>query len=144
MEDSWYWIFDEKGEFKVKSCYNQLRGERNMVNANFWRKLWSLKLPGKIIHFIWRACRMCLPTAVDLKSKHASIESSCSWCHNYEENGIHVLFDCVFVKSVWDTVGLSNLIQYGSNDNVFDVFVRIFVQCTRDQAVAVALFCWNI
>ncbi|XP_074323062.1 uncharacterized protein LOC141660006 [Apium graveolens] len=115
-----------------------------MVNASFWRKLWSLKLPGKIVHFIWRACRLYSPTAVDLKSKHVTIESSCSWCHNYEENGIHVLFDCVFAKSGWEAVSLSNLIQYGPNDNMFDVFVIIFAQCTRDQAAAVTLFCWNI
>lgn len=51
----------------------------------------------------------------------------------YEENGIHLLFDCVFARSVWEAVGLSDLIQYEPNENVFDVLLRIFTQCTRNQ-----------
>lgn len=115
-----------------------------MVNANFWRKLWSLRLPGKIVQFIWRACRLCFSTAVDLKGKHVNFDTVCSWCHNYEETGIHVLFDCVFARAVWEAVGLSVLIQYEPHDNVFDVFLKIFAKCTRDQAAEVALFCWHI
>lgn len=144
MQDSWYWIFDEKGDFTVMSCYRQLRGERSLLNANFWRKLWSLRLPSKVIHFVWRTCRLCLPTAVDLRSKRVNVEVTCSWCQTREENGVHVLFDCIFAREVWNAVGLSNLIQYTPGDNVFDVFLRIFDQCSRDQAALVALFCWNI
>ncbi|WOG94234.1 hypothetical protein DCAR_0313527 [Daucus carota subsp. sativus] len=115
-----------------------------MLNVSFWRKLWSLKLPGKILHFIWRVCRLCLPTAVDLRNRHVNVETMCSWCHNQEENGIHVLFDCVFARAVWEAVGLSDLIQFKPDENVFDVFLRIFTQCTRSQAVAMSLFCWQI
>lgn len=132
IEDSWYWIFVENGEFTVKSCYSQLLGERRLTNASFWMKFWSLKLPSKIVHFVWRACRSCLPTAFDLKRKHVNINAGCPWCHNYEENGIHVVFDEMFAISFWVAVGPSSLIQYIPNDNVFDGFVRIFEHCTRD------------
>lgn len=26
-DDSWFWLFDDKGEFTVRSCYRKLRGE---------------------------------------------------------------------------------------------------------------------
>ena len=37
-------IFDEKGIFTVKSCNRKSRGECNMLEASFLRKVWSLKL----------------------------------------------------------------------------------------------------
>ncbi|WOH11480.1 hypothetical protein DCAR_0830967 [Daucus carota subsp. sativus] len=46
IRDSWYWLLDDKGEFSVKSCYRQLRGERESQDRGFWKKLWSLNLPG--------------------------------------------------------------------------------------------------
>lgn len=76
--DSWYWIFEEKGDFTVRSCYRRLRNESNSLNAGFWRKIWSLKLPNKIVNFIWRACRACLPTADALISKRVNMDLKCS------------------------------------------------------------------
>ncbi|XP_074378613.1 uncharacterized protein LOC141720155 [Apium graveolens] len=133
-EDSWYWAFDKKGEFTVKSCYNRIRGERSMLNVSFWRKLWSLKLQVKS-STIYGVCRLCLPTAVDLRNKHVNVETVCSWCHNHEENGIHVLFDCVFARAVWEAIGLSDLIQFKPDENVFDIFLRTFTRCNSDKDV---------
>ncbi|XP_074328042.1 uncharacterized protein LOC141665954 [Apium graveolens] len=64
IKDSWYWLLDEKGEFSVKSCYRHLRGERESQDKGFWKKLWGLNLPGKIVNFLWRVCRDVLPTAI--------------------------------------------------------------------------------
>lgn len=47
--DSWYWIVEEKGEFIVRSCYRQIRGEQIYADKIFWKCLWGLKLPGKIL-----------------------------------------------------------------------------------------------
>lgn len=63
-EDSWFWLMDEKGEFTVRSCYRRLQEENDCTKAMFWKKLWSLNFPGKILKFLWRTCRECLPTAV--------------------------------------------------------------------------------
>lgn len=37
--DTWYWLFENDGEFSVKSCYRQLRGEVEDVDRAFWSKL---------------------------------------------------------------------------------------------------------
>lgn len=65
-EDSWYWILDQKGEFTVKSCYKKVRGEYACVDGDFWKRVWSLQLPGKMLNFIWRVCSNVLPTTVAL------------------------------------------------------------------------------
>ncbi|XP_074326765.1 uncharacterized protein LOC141664710 [Apium graveolens] len=68
-EDAWYWLPDEEGYFTVRSCYRLLQGEIENSHAQFWNKLWGLKLPGKITHFLWRVCSACMPTDVHLAAK---------------------------------------------------------------------------
>ncbi|XP_074342618.1 uncharacterized protein LOC141680232 [Apium graveolens] len=60
--DTWFWLFDDLGKFTVRSCYRCLRGESECVDRSFWRKLWKLKLHGKVVNLVWRACRNFLPT----------------------------------------------------------------------------------
>lgn len=143
-EDSWFWLFDAKGNFTVRSCYRRLRGESECLNGVFWRKLWGLRLPGKVINLIWRACRSCLPTATALAGKNVNVPMLCSWCQTCAENDIHVLFQCVFAREVWESAGLSNLVTVGPNDNVLAVMKRVFQIGRNDQILMVALLCWSI
>lgn len=69
-EDSWYWVLDDKGLFTVKSCYRKFQGEYPCVD-----RIWNLKLPWKMINFLWRACSNVLPTAMALQSKRVNISS---------------------------------------------------------------------
>lgn len=100
-EDDWYWILEDKGEFSVRSCYRKIHGESECVNKSYWKNIWSLQLPGKVIDFIWRASRNLLPTAADLMRKQVSICATYSWCHNGIEDTGHILFQCSFAKEVW-------------------------------------------
>lgn len=77
INDSWFWIADEKGLFSVHSCYRLLQGEVTSIYHQFWKKLWSLKIPGKVGIFLWRVCRGCLPTASALALKHVDIDVLC-------------------------------------------------------------------
>lgn len=51
-EDSWFWLFDDKGKFSVRSYYQRIQGERMYTDGRFWRKLWALKSPGKVLNFL--------------------------------------------------------------------------------------------
>lgn len=98
--DTWFWLLDDKGVFTVKSCYRRLRGKCDTQNRLFWRKVWRLQLPDKVINFIWRACNNVLPTATELLKKKVSVLSNCSWCHLYAEDAIHTFFTCYFAREV--------------------------------------------
>lgn len=104
-DDTWFWLMDDKGSFTVKSCYRSLRGESECQERGFWNKLWNLKLPGKIINFLWRACRNVLPTTSALSKKRIDVPANCSWCHQYEEDAMHTLFNCCFAREVWEGIG---------------------------------------
>ncbi|KAL8089279.1 hypothetical protein AgCh_038904 [Apium graveolens] len=142
--DTWFWLFDEQGKFSVRSCYRRIRGESACVDRSFWTKLWKLKLPGKVINLMWRACRKCLPSAKALVEKGVQINTICSWCRMYEETDIHVLFQCSFAREVWDNTDLGSIIAVLHNDTVLEILRRAFQVSTNEQTLMIALLCWCI
>uniref|UniRef100_A0A7N2QYP5 Reverse transcriptase zinc-binding domain-containing protein n=1 Tax=Quercus lobata TaxID=97700 RepID=A0A7N2QYP5_QUELO len=61
----------EKNGIYVKSGYKLLCEEARREDASgssregmaeLWSRIWKLKVPGKILHFLWKACTDCLPT----------------------------------------------------------------------------------
>ncbi|XP_074350111.1 uncharacterized protein LOC141689655 [Apium graveolens] len=101
-------LFDGKREFTVKSCYRKLVGECSTADATFWKKLWSLEVTGKIKGFLWRTCRSCLATSVALLKKRVNIESKYAWCRVGDEDTIHVFFECIFAKKVWEATSMGH------------------------------------
>lgn len=145
--DSWFWFVDDSGMFSVKSCYRQIMGEQTWTSAEFWRKLWSLDLPGKIISFMWRVCRMCLPTAVNLVKKRVEISNVCTWCLCQQEDEMHVLFACSFARTVWTNLGLQDLIPGDQRDQMGTILQKmqhVFHVYTREKLAWVAIVCWNL
>ena len=69
--DTLVWKSEKSGSYSVKSEYKSLcelhnrDTNRPLVSDSqkgFWKCLWKLKVPGKIKHFLWRACTThCLP-----------------------------------------------------------------------------------
>ncbi|KAM6543568.1 hypothetical protein CsatB_008015 [Cannabis sativa] len=60
--------------FTVYSAYLLLQQQKpknpGPNNPGFWQKLWHLKIPPKVINFLWRAISECLPTCLNLVTKH--------------------------------------------------------------------------
>lgn len=125
-EDKWYWVLDNDGNFSVRSCYRKLRGERAFTYKEFWKKLWKLKLPGKVLNFLWRACRNVLPTAEALGEKHVEIDRLCSWCRVYEEDTVHTAFTCCFARELWHRVGLQSIIPTSEKGTFLQHLKRVF------------------
>lgn len=65
-QNTWYWRREKMGNYSVKSAYTllqELNTDQNIPsNSGFWRRLWNLKIPPKVKHFLWRAVTNCLPT----------------------------------------------------------------------------------
>lgn len=143
-DDSWFWLSDNKGQFSVRSCYRWLQGDTVSEFTSFWKRFWSLRMPGKVLNFMWRVCKGCLPTAQALASKCVNISVTCPWCHGGAETDRHVLFDCDFAKTVWRTTGLYSFLYVTEQDRAFDVIKRVFDGCSRKQCVLLGMFCWSI
>lgn len=78
--DNWFWFMEDSGKFTVISVYKHLQGMHDTSYNNFWKKLWSLKIPAKVINFLWCVCRGCLPTMTALALKHINVDKKCPWC----------------------------------------------------------------
>lgn len=73
-----------------------------------------------------------------------NINGNCVWYHSAEESDVHVLFGCDFTKTVWVNSGLQNHVLVLPNESAFDVLLRVFHACTRDQSAIVGMLCWSI
>ncbi|KAL8112352.1 hypothetical protein AgCh_019885 [Apium graveolens] len=134
-EDGWYWLLDPKGNFTVRSGYRFLQGEQPKPYAKFWRKMWSLRLPGKVLTLLWRACCGCLPTAMALTNKRVEINKICPWCHQAEETDIHIFFECNFARSMWLCFGLRDDMQMSRGEGILNILQQIFDNITGEMYV---------
>ncbi|KAF4378896.1 hypothetical protein G4B88_008366 [Cannabis sativa] len=104
-EDVWYWVKDSKGMFSVKSAYRhqqQAHGHINLnVSTDMWKRLWNLKVPPKVLNFLWRVSANCLPTRFLLALRHVQVDSLCPFCSAAPETALHVLVRCNFAKLCW-------------------------------------------
>ncbi|KAL8106740.1 hypothetical protein AgCh_023486 [Apium graveolens] len=142
--DSWFWCLEDTSIFTVKSCYKWLQGVLDSEYRWFWRKLWNLKLPGKVLHFVWRVCKGCLPTTSALLIKRVVEHGQCPWCRHSSETDSHVLFTCDFARSVWYSAGLQHIIQASPQETAAMIFLRIFEHCNREQMAFIAMISYSI
>lgn len=142
--DSWFWSLDDRGEFSVKSAYRWLQGEFETIYKSFGQKLWSLKLPANVTHFLWRICKGCLPTRSALLIKQVVQSAQCPWCLSAIETDIHVLFKCDFATTVWNMAGLQHVIHIVPHDTAFMVFLKVFEACSTEQFVQIGMLAWAL
>lgn len=141
--DTWFWVLNDKGTFTVKSAYRWLQGECDSSNKSFWNKLWSLKLPGRVTHFIWRVCNGCLRTLSALFNKHIVQNSQCPWCKSASETDIHVLFLCTFAQTVWSLTWLRQVLQISPGETSLMIFIRVFGNYKKEQCVQFGMLVWG-
>ncbi|CAN1154265.1 hypothetical protein LINPERPRIM_LOCUS41035 [Linum perenne] len=63
-----------------------------------WQKLWSLNLPPKMLHFVWRLGRGVLPLRTILRRRRIEVPSRCGLCGNGDETSLHVFGTCEVAK----------------------------------------------
>ena len=76
-----------------------------------WRKIWSLRLPGKIKIFLWRCLHNVIPYFFILANRHIGSISQCPICKAGAEDIKHALFNCMRAKAVWTAIGIERVIH---------------------------------
>lgn len=59
-------------------------------------------MPGKVKHFLWRACTDSLPTRINLMKRKILSDPICHLCGQADEDTLHALWGCKAIKQVWD------------------------------------------
>lgn len=69
--------------------------------GQIWRKFWKLKMPPKVLNFVWRALNGVLPTGDNLIDKKILQSGVCPTCLQDTETILHCLVECNAAKQVW-------------------------------------------
>jgi hypothetical protein len=122
MDDLVAWHFNNNGQFTVRSAYKvfmadkkksterrgggSASGTASWLDDLFWRRVWNLNRPKKMIHFLWRLGHNSLALRVNLRRRGMKIDTSCVMCGRLDEDGAHLFFKCKGVRHVWANLQL--------------------------------------
>lgn len=104
------WPWDKSGEYTVKTGYKILCDEDGFDSASasnndsivrFWRCLWKPNIPGKIKHFLWRACTDALPKKTNLLKRKILMDAVCCLCSKEPKSVVHALWSYEVIQVVW-------------------------------------------
>ena len=92
------WLWDPKGIFTVKSCYNFLSFGGVRIQAR--DTVWHLKVPLKIRLFLWLIFQNKILTKDNLCKKGWQGCTLCPFC-SHNESIHHLFFECAFADNFW-------------------------------------------
>jgi hypothetical protein len=75
----------------------------SIVKENLWKKLWSIKAPGKTKIVLWILEHDCLPSGSQLRRCNIPTSNACLFC-NRQESVIHTIVFCPYATEVWRAV----------------------------------------
>ncbi|KAF4364750.1 hypothetical protein F8388_018426 [Cannabis sativa] len=137
---------ETSGLYIVKSAYKFLQSGGNWLHLqddSNGQKLWQFAVPPKVHHFLWRACSGCLPTKVQLNTKHVNVDLLCLFCNMEYETIYHVLLGCSFSRSYW-FLSAATQPAAGSYQDFVSWFFELLDGSHVDIVVDVAMISWNI
>ncbi|ONI15824.1 hypothetical protein PRUPE_3G063400 [Prunus persica] len=104
-KDRWIWHYTNNGIYSVKNCNGDAGSSSDPRAQNsFWRKVWSLEIPQKLIFFNWRAIHKSRPCKANLLKRKIVSDDACPICIVNSENLIHVVWSCPGAQKVWKKV----------------------------------------
>ena len=103
----------------------------------FWKKVWSLPVPYKTRHFVWRACREAFPTKVNLARQKVVLDNTCDACGLMAESTGHVLWDCVKAQEAWSCLKLVGLSDRNDCFSFMDLLWKmVIIDRVEEEKVA--------
>ena len=110
--DLLYWPRSRDGSYVVNEGYQLLCEEENRELAlassskgvnYFWKKIWGLKVLGRIKHFMWKAYSTALPTKQNLMKRNINSDDVYQLCLRQSKSTMHTLWECEVVWFVWES-----------------------------------------
>ena len=111
LPDTLIWNHNS-GVCSVRSAYQSLLNWTSLEprsQSSSWTWIWKLRVPLKILLFIWKCVHHRIPTKSIIFS-HSTDSSQLYPCCQEIETLMHVLCDCVFAKNIWLSYGQSSLL----------------------------------
>ena len=136
-DDTLIWGGTKNGAYAVHSGYHLLLNESHndepgpsdtSLLTNIWNTIWSLKVPPKVRHFLWRASHESLPTRQNLHRRHVIDDPVCISGNSKPKTTFHILWLCSTSQNVWQSVLWSHkLIR-----DTYSDFQELLLNCVQN------------
>jgi len=115
QNDKITWMMERNGRYTVKTGYKLammelLHTDRFHVEGE-WQRIWKVNSHHKARILLWTIWRGCVPTRLQLQSRHLQCEVICPWCDTAVEDDWHAFVGCMVAHESWYWVGLSTVRQ---------------------------------
>lgn len=153
------WHYDKKGCFSVRSAYKVFRNgiirsnrrqsgstSSNTGNSgdSLWTKIWNLKVPGKIKHFLWRVAHNSQALRRNLHHRGMDINTKCLlYCQCSDEDGGHLFFKCKLVKPVWRELCLEKERAELKAISTAQKVVEYVLEAKEETQIKIAVLMWS-
>jgi hypothetical protein len=157
-EDHYAWHYDNRGLFSVKSAYKvhvkMIKPAHSSGNSEgtvgsqwkqaIWSKIWRLECPAKVHHFLWRFGHNSLPMKMNIERRHVELDTRCTVCASFFEDGSHLFLRCKEVKKMWRATQLEDirvmLLSCSSSMHLLESLLN-FEEEKKFRSIAL-LWCW--
>ena len=150
MEDTRIWKASINGSYSVKTAYRicmDLLLEATPSHGNYnWTSHWNLKIPPRVLSFLWRLAHQCLPTRANLTTRGIPCEDSCVSCELLAETHMHAFFVCSKAANCWEKIGLGNLIcnLLLTADNFTATLFNLFDKLSLHHQHLAVMLLWSL
>ena len=153
QQDTLVWGGTQNGRYSVRSGYRLLMDEslknnpgcsNNSQLAQLWKSIWTLFVPPKVRHFIWRACHESLPTRANLHRRHILDDERCETCKLSGETAIHAIWNCPSLGIVWSSMPWKGAMNGISFLSFLDLFQFITTNQPNHETELFAMICWSL
>lgn len=145
FEDDWYWKFELKGQYTVKSAYRTFVMQSNLgVNSdnNHWPFLWKLKIPKKMKIHWWRAAKGIILVCDVHRQRGVDLDATCLVCASQPETIKHLFLECSKTHEIWSNCELSG--TKGIPDDINFTSILLFHDIATLAKIASLLwFVWR-
>lgn len=143
--DEVYWCKENHGHYSVRSAYRLLQAQklnwREEDKTSFWRRIWRIRVPPKVLNLVWRSLSYCLPTTVMLQQKGVSLPVVCPVCKVENETIEHIFLRCAQAVQCWQIV-LPEFQNAGGR--LWQWWERILNHVDSDKRAEIATVCWSL
>ena len=151
--DTAVWGGTRDGVYSVRSGYHTLLEESYRDNpgpsdisfeVQVWHTIWSLQVPAKVRHFLWRAYHESLPTRINLQHRHVLTDPRCESCNDMNETVIHALWQCKSLEAIWTSVSWGRRMSNNHYLNFMELFHHCHSVLSSSEFQLFAITTWAI
>ncbi|PRQ18658.1 putative reverse transcriptase zinc-binding domain-containing protein [Rosa chinensis] len=147
--DACIWNYCKNGRYEVKSGYWLAREEVREASLNhvfaplhYWKHLWKLKVPPKMLHFLWRCSMGFIPCMEALQWKRITQTAQCFRCQQENESPVHATWSCAACVAVFERATFFSSLSSGQYPSFISFFDHAMKTVADEELQLLVILLW--